>query len=119
MKNKILKPNFYHKGLADGRWEEFSFAEQMANIGSEIERAIGWKKKGKSEYSREAFFRALELMDFTIADKKNKSRLKELCRVREVLVDYFFADNRYKSTDLSWQKYFGAFTWQARLLAGK
>jgi hypothetical protein len=34
--------NFIHKELAAGRWLEFSFMEQMANIGSEVERAIKW-----------------------------------------------------------------------------
>lgn len=58
-------------------------------------------------------------MDFTIADKRNKDRLGELCRLREVLVDHFFANNEYKSTDLLWQKYFRAFTWQASLATGK
>ena len=37
-----MKPNFYHKDLSDDRWLEFSFAEQMANVGSEVERAINW-----------------------------------------------------------------------------
>ncbi len=85
-----MKPNFYHKELAEGGWEKLSFPEQMANIGSEIERTINWKKRNRNKHSQEAFFRALELVDFTIADKRNKERLGELCRVREVLVDYFF-----------------------------
>ncbi len=114
-----MKPNFYHKELAGGGWEKLNFPEQMANIGSEIERAINWKKRGKDKHSQEAFFRALELVDFTIADKRNKERLGELCRVREVLVDYFFGDNEYRSTDLLWQKYFRAFTWYASILAGR
>lgn len=91
----------------------------MAHVGSEVERAIKWKNKGKAECSQLAFFRALELMDFTISDNNNIHRLSELCRTREVLVDYFFGDNQYKSTDLLWQKYFRAFTWMANLSAGK
>ena len=114
-----MKPNFYHKELAEGGWGKLSFPEQMANIGSEVERTISWNKRKKPEHSQEAFFRALELVDFTITDKRNKRRLKELCRVREVLVDYFFGDNEYKSTDLLWQKYFRAFTWQVSLARGR
>lgn len=34
-----------HKELAEGRWEEFSLADQMANVGSEVFRSINWKKK--------------------------------------------------------------------------
>ena len=37
----------------------------MANVGSEVERALNWQAKGNKEYSRLAFERALELLDFT------------------------------------------------------
>ena len=110
-----MKPDFYHKNLSTGDWETLSFAKQMANIGSEVERSIKWRSKNHPERSQLAFFRAIELMDFTISDKKNLQRLGELCRTREVLVDYFFADNQYGSTDLAWQKYFRAFNWMANL----
>lgn len=107
--------NYQHKGLAAGRWYSLSFVEQMANIGSEVERAISWRKKGKLESSRSAFDRALELLDLTIADDKNVSRLKEIVRTREVLADHFAFDNIYCSTDENWQKYFLAFNFAARL----
>jgi hypothetical protein len=107
--NKII----YHKELASGRWFEIPFMEQMANVGSEVERTISWREKNK-EYSQKAFERALELLDLTIADKKNKKRLKELLRVREALADYFFFDNEYGSSDKLWQKYFFSFTWAVR-----
>ena len=110
-----MKPDLYHKHLAGGQWETMSFAEQMANVGSEVERAIKWKNKNKPERSQLAFFRALELMDFTLADKNNIHRLGELCRVREALVDYFFADNEFGSSDKAWQNYFRAFNWMANL----
>ena len=71
-----MKPNYFHQDLANGGWEKLGFAEQMANIGSEVERTIKWKNKGKTERSKMAFFRALELMDFTIGDKKNRERLR-------------------------------------------
>ncbi|KAF0133821.1 MAG: Uncharacterized protein FD145_1031, partial [Candidatus Saganbacteria bacterium] len=64
---------------------------------------------------KHAFERALELLDLTISDKKNISRLRELLRVREVLADYFVFDNTYNSTDESWQKYFLQFNYAARL----
>ncbi|MDD5529283.1 MAG: hypothetical protein PHX21_04560 [bacterium] len=107
--------SFQHKELASGKWQKLSFFEQMANIGSEVERTIKWNKKN-SEYSRQAYERALELLDLTISDKNNLSRLKELVRLREVLVDYFQFDNIYQSTDKKWQNYFYAFNYAARLL---
>lgn len=108
-----------HKELAAGRWFKFSLVEQLANIGSDIERTISWKKKGDLEYSRKAFERALELLDLTVADSKNKGRLREVLRVREALVDHFVYDNEYNSTDESWQNYFFAFNYAAALMHGR
>ena len=33
--------SYQHKDLAAGRWGQMSLSEQMANIGSEVERALG------------------------------------------------------------------------------
>lgn len=88
----------------------------MANIGSEVERAISWKTKQNNEYSRMAVKRALELLFLTIDDPKNKLKLKELTRLYEVLADYFYGDNIYLSNDDLWQKYFYAFSYRARSL---
>lgn len=109
-----MTENYRHKSLAGGRWQKFSFFEQMANVGSEVGRAINWRNKNK-EYSRLAFERALELLDLTISDSKNKKRLKELFRLREVLADYFYFENIYKSTDKSWHNYFNAFSYAAAI----
>jgi hypothetical protein len=98
-----------HKDLASGRWNLLSFAEQMANVGIEIERTISWKKKRRPEISGRAFDRALELLDLTVADPKNQSRLRELLRVREAVSDHFVFDNTYQSTTEGWQRYFGSF----------
>ncbi|MBI5416724.1 hypothetical protein HZA55_02065 [Candidatus Poribacteria bacterium] len=49
--------SYQHKNLANGRWFNLSFPDQMANIGSEINRAIIWKNKNNPEYSRQAFER--------------------------------------------------------------
>ncbi|MDR3559480.1 MAG: hypothetical protein P4L62_01790 [Candidatus Pacebacteria bacterium] len=107
---------YQHKNLAGERWNALTFFEQMANVGSEVERSLKWKEKGNSEYSRLAFERALELLDFTIVDPKNKKRLRELVRVREALADYFAFENEYHSSKESWQKYFYAFNWAARVV---
>jgi len=106
--------NHQHKQLANGRWLEFSFSEQMANIGSEVERAISWRNKDKEDFSQRAYERALELLGLTIGDKKNLKRLKELARLREALNDFFVFDNQYNSTDRSWQNYFLGFNFAAR-----
>lgn len=103
-----------HKGLENGRWGEMSFAEQMANIGSEVERAISWKNKGNPDYSKRALDRALELLDLTV-ESVEYNRKKELLRTREALVDYFLFNNTYCSSDELWHGYFHPFGIYARL----
>lgn len=98
-----------HPSLAAGRWQTFSLMEQLANVGSEVERALKWREKGNMEYSRLALERALELLGLTIADPRHRSRLKEITRLREALLDFFLGDNEFGSTERSWRGYFYAF----------
>jgi hypothetical protein len=106
--------SYQHKELAAGRWGKLTFLEQMANIGSEVERALNWRVKNNADYSQKAFERALELMDLTLESVRGPARLKELARLREALVDYFFGTNQFMSTEESWRKYFLCFTYAAR-----
>lgn len=85
----------FHEELAQGRWKTFSTSEQLANIGSEMSRAFRWKEKSNVDRATLAVYRALELIDLTVADPKWRYRLKELLRTREVLCDYFFGENQY------------------------
>lgn len=104
-----------HKELASGRWEKLSLVEQMANIGSEVDRALNWRVKKNLDYSQKAFERALELLDLSLSAAKEFPRLKELARVRETLVDYFFGTNEYGSDEKTLKRYFLHFTYAARL----
>jgi len=107
-----------HPELASGRWFELSLVGQLGNIGSEVERAIGWREKGNSAYAERAFERALELLDLSLADSKNRTRLRELTRLREGLVDYFCFDNVYGSSDESWRRYFRFFAYAVAIQRG-
>lgn len=95
------------------RWSDFSIFEQMANVGAEVGRAISWQDKDE-ERSKNAFYRALELLDLTILDSIHKPRLKEVLRVREVVVDFFSGKNEFKTTGESLNKYFYPFNFAAR-----
>jgi len=103
--------SFQHQGLGQGKWRELSLLSQMANIGSEVERTINWKNKGDKKYSSMALERALELIDFTIADPKNRKRLLEVSRVREFLLDHFLCGSNYGFSDKAWQDYFYSFAY--------
>lgn len=105
---------YQHAELATGRWARLSLAEQLANIGSEVERALNWKAKNNPDYSLRAAERALELSDLSLASTGNFARLKEVARVREILADYFYGANEYESTETSLRSYFAPFAHAAR-----
>jgi hypothetical protein len=107
---------FRHRDAAAGRWFELTLAEQLGHVGSEVSRATRWASRNPT-MSQSALYRALELMDLTLADprhRESRARLRELARAREVLVDFFAGDNQYGSTAPSLQKYFDAFALAAR-----
>ena len=103
-----------HKELAMGRWAQMSLCQQMANIGSEVSRALNWQKKGNTEYCHKSIDRALELLFLSIDNVKVKSNYKELTRLYEALVDYFYGVNEFSSTEILWRKYFDYFLYASR-----
>jgi hypothetical protein len=105
-----------HRDLAGGRWHELSLAEQLGNVGSEISRASKWATRNP-ELARGALERALELIDLTLDDPRHRQsppRLREIARVREVVVDFFDGPNQYRSTATGLQKYFDAYALAVR-----
>jgi hypothetical protein len=106
--------NHQHKELAAGRWKGLTLAEQMANIGSEVSRALSWRGKGNSEYCHKAAARALELLDLSLDCAGSYSQLKELARLREAIVDFFYGTNEFSSSELLWRRYFDHFNYAAR-----
>ena len=105
-----------HVDLNQTHWFSLNLMEQMANIGSEIERTIKWNSKHNREYADMANNRALELFDLTMSDKKNKTGLKEIARARELWLDFFVGDNQFGQTENQWHKYFLGFNIAARAL---
>lgn len=103
-----------HKDLKEGRWSRMSLIEQMANIGSEVIRALNWKKKGNEKYAQEANARALELFDLTLNNTGYKTSLKEIARARELWLDFFLGENQYSQTANMWENYFFALTYAAQ-----
>jgi len=99
-----------HKKLHEGQWAEMPFALQMANIGSEVSRCIRWKSKGNPDRAEKAFFRALELMDLTIdVNISFSGRLRELCRAREELCEYFIEADYFDVDHNSMMRYYDQF----------
>lgn len=106
--------NAQHQNLAAGRWGKMPLCEQMANIGSEIGRALNWRKKGREELSLNAVSRSLDLLDLSLDAADLFPRMKELARLREAIVDYFYGSNQFSSSETLWRKYFDHFNYLAR-----
>ncbi len=103
-----------HASLAAGRWQTFTLAEQLGNIGSEVGRALNWHKRNDALRLQSALDRALELFDLTIADPRWKARLREILRAREVVCDFFYGGNLLHSEPIQLESYFTAFALLAR-----
>ena len=103
-----------HPELAAGRWHTFPLMLQLAHVGSEVSRACKAKDNNDHERLWFALERMLELLDLTIGDPKNRYRLRELCRAREVLCDCLVGGNTYHSTTPSLDRYFLQFAIAAK-----
>ena len=104
-------------GFTKERWSRLSLAEQMGNIGSEVERALRWREKKDAVLEQKAFDRTLALIDLTLADERFCHRLKEIARTREVLCDFFQGGINFSISAEELRRYFMQFALAAR--AGK
>jgi len=109
-----MSTNYKHQSLADGRWNSFSLAEQLGNIGSEINRTIrSHSNKIRSNLAAE---RALELFDLTLNDKRwlKLKRLKEIARARELFCDAVWGNSEFNTSLEDLNRYFIYFALAAR-----
>jgi hypothetical protein len=97
-----------------GRWSSLSLMEQLAHVGSEVERAIRAHESGNRVRFDSALARALELFDFTAADERWRGpRLREILRAREEFCRLFF-DEVGADSAAGLRRYFLAFALAAR-----
>jgi hypothetical protein len=100
-------PVYRHAGLAAGRWQTLSLIEQLANVGSEVDRAIRAHDAGKEARRDLAIDRALELFDLTAADPRWRGpRRREVLRAREEFCRLFFDEQVPSGSAASLQRYF-------------
>lgn len=92
-----------------------NICEQLANVGAEVGRSMTASARQQPERAQHAMERALELFDLTVADPRHRGlRLREICRAREVYLDFLVGDNQYQSTAESLDRYFTQFAMAAR-----
>ena len=99
-----------HETLAEGRWQTLSIVEQLANVGSEVERAIRAHQVGRQSRFDRALDRALELFDLTAADDRWRGpRRREVLRAREEFCRLFFTADSPAGSEAGLINYFLAF----------
>lgn len=97
------------------RWPSFTLMEQLAHVGSEVERAIRAHADGKRHRFDNALARALELFDLTAADPRwTLRRRREILRAREEFCRLFFDDTVAPASGDGLRRYFLAFAVAAR-----
>ena len=90
-------------------WFNMPVSLQLANVGSEVNRAIQWKKRGNEDRKISFCNKAIEFLELTKKDLKNRFRVGELDFCIEELKDYFLGENIYNTTDEMLMKYYDAF----------
>ena len=100
--------------ISQHRWQNLTFYQQLGNVASELSRAIKFKDHDDIEHMNSSLWRLLELLELTIDDRKNKSRLRELCRFREVLCDWYCQTRLYDVDPESLKNYALNFAMLAR-----
>lgn len=97
------------------RWRQLTLMEQLAHVGSEVERAIRAHESGNRARFDGALARALELFDFTVGDDRWAGpRRREILRAREEFCRLFFDDNVPENSAAGLRRYFLAFAIAAR-----
>lgn len=97
------------------RWGRFTLSEQLANVGSEVERAIRAHRSGAQARFDNALARALTLFDLTAADDRWRgARRREILRAREEFCRLFFDPDVTPNSADGLTKYFLAFAVNAR-----
>lgn len=100
------------------KWKSMSIIEQLANVGSEVERSLRAHEGGNQERFNRALVRALELFDLTAADERWRGhRRREVLRTREEFCALFFG-GAPNGTSRALQRYFLAFAVAARRARG-
>lgn len=104
-----------HVQAAAGRWAHLSLVEQMAHIGSEVERTVRAHESGREDRFESALTRALELFDLTGADHRWRGpRRREILRAREEFCRLFFDPDVPAGSGAGLRRYFLYFAVAAR-----
>jgi hypothetical protein len=98
------------------QWGRFTLAAQLANVGSEVDRAIRAHTAGEESRFTNALTRALTLFDLSATDARWRGpKRREVLRAREEFCRLFFDPEVAPDSAEGLQRYFLAFAMAARL----
>jgi hypothetical protein len=100
--------------MTSSQWQNYTLAYQMGNIGAEVSRMVSFKTKNDEAHARLAFERMLTLLDLTIADRRWKTGISELIRLREVLCGFMEDSSEFLVSGKDINNYFLPFAILAR-----
>lgn len=97
------------------RWGTMPITEQLAHVGSEVERTLRAHEAGNGPRRDNALGRALELFDLTATDPRWRgARRREVLRAREAFCAYLFTPSPDGGPERGLRRYFLAFAMLAR-----
>ena len=89
-------------------WYSMPVNVQIANIGSEVGRALRWKDRDPQK--AENFCRkAISFWEIVKSDPKNRFRVKEFQAAIDELEDFFLGENLYQTSEQVLRHYYDAF----------
>lgn len=102
-------------GATLARWHALSLVEQLAHVGSEVDRSIRAFESRNTVRFDGALARALELFDATAADERWRGpRRREILRAREEVCRLFYDPDVPVNSARGLRRYFLAFATAAR-----
>ena len=100
------------------RWHTLTLTDQLAHVGSEVDRTIRAHAAANTPRFDNALARALELFDFTAAnDRWRGPRRREILRARSEFCRLFFDDTVSPDSAAGLSRYFLHFAIAARRAA--
>jgi len=100
------------------KWAKLTICEQLGNIGSEVGRAINYKRNGDDDRMEGAINRALDLflatIEVLIKEKTYIHRAKEVIRMRDEFMSLFYHDHFDEKEAHKIECYFMNFAYIAR-----
>jgi hypothetical protein len=97
------------------KWFARSLADQLGNIGSEVDRYISLTKRNQNENALNAIYRAIDLLDLSKQNPNlSSAQRREIAITKEALTDCVLSDNSYGNSLEYFSKYFMQFAMVAR-----